>query len=484
MSVPVPAPIIPLQIDLNPFLRNPGEIESMKERTIIDDILLPINDPEENNKPFNIFYYYHVFSRLGLDHTVMNSVQSTQGGNNVVYFSSNSPYLLRISRKNDKTLYQFTGTIRNVPDLGKLFVGFTLPKNYRGRSQQSHTTILNTITNDEQNTLDASNNYLSPKLFYMGNMLLADGKIYRFMIMEKYDATLTDLLIITSNLPDTPPLKDDDTYDESIPNRNNIFYHPQYGLATQLTRLLDEVIDKLGIICYDIKPANCVVKNIKDDEGNFSHYMLRLIDWDSDFCKKEQFSVDKVIEIGNCIKFFNLLILANFLYLRHNQNFLFNIVRDRYDPTLWNSWMEIFTDFDKQYSKHMIHYFYRDFMIDSPEAQQIRQSIENETITPDEKESIKKTCEEHALIMLQNAYKFDSTPPVTEQAARSGTPVIYSNTRLRTRTQSEQDLHRLISASVDYYPDPMMPSIPELNLPSNIQKKGGKSRKKRSRKRR
>ena len=75
-------------------------------------------------------------------------------------------------------------------------------------------------------------------------------------------------------------------------------------------------------------------------------------------------------------------------------------------------------------------------------------------------------------------------PPVTEQAARSGTPVRYSNTRLRTRTQSEQDLHRLISASVDYYPDPMMPSIPELNLPSNIQKKGGKSRKKRSRKRR
>ena len=81
MSLPIPV-LQPLEIDLNPFLRNPRDIESMKERTIIDDILLPINDPEENKKPFDIFYYYHVFSRLGLDHTVMNNVQSTQGGNN------------------------------------------------------------------------------------------------------------------------------------------------------------------------------------------------------------------------------------------------------------------------------------------------------------------------------------------------------------------------------------------------------------------
>ena len=461
--------IRPLPIDLNPFLKNPEDIESMKERTIIDDILLPINDPEENNKPFNIFYYYHVFSRLGLDHTVMNNVQSTQGGNNVVYFSSNSPYLLRISRKNDKSLYQFKGTSMRVPNVGILFVGYTLPKNYKGRSERSHTTILNTITEDEQNTLNASNKNLSPKLYYMGNMLCADGKIYRFMVMEKYDMTLADLLLYTFNLPDKPPLKDDGSYDESVPNKNKIFYDRQNGLDIQLTRLLDEIIDTLGIVCYDIKPANTVVKLITDDKGNFN-YILKLIDWDSDFCKKEHFAVDKVIEIRDCIKFFNLLILANFLYLRHNQNFLSHVVRYRYDATLWNSWMEIFTDFDKQYSKHMIHYFYRDFMIDSPEAKYIRDSIKKTNLSSDDVEDIKKKCERNASFMLQNAYKFDSSPPDSEEAVRAATPTQLG----KTRSRSNEMLSKLINDQ----------SNTELNLPEKIQKKGGRSRKKRSRKRR
>ena len=72
--------------------------------------------------------------------------------------------------------------------------------------------------------------------------------------------------------------------------------------------------------------------------------------------------------------------------------------------------------------------------------------------------------------MLQNAYKFDSTPPVSLQAARVGTPTSLG------RTRSETQLHLLLDTTSSYYPNP--------SIPDPTSRKGGKSRKKRSRKRR
>tara|TARA_Y100000816_G_C26104042_1_gene586047 strand:- start:553 stop:1926 length:1374 start_codon:yes stop_codon:yes gene_type:complete len=448
----------PLLIDRNPFLSNPEDMQRMKEETIIDPILLPINDEEEKSKPAKIFYYYHIFSRLGLDHSIMNNVQSTQGGNNVVYFSSSSPYLLRISRKNNKSLYTFKGSRLDTP-YGKLFVGYTLPKNYHGRSERSHTSVLNTITKDEDNTLDASNNNLSPKLFYMGNMLCCDGKIYRFMIMEKYDMSLTDLLNITSTLPNEPLPDDDNTDDHLIPSKATIFYDKENGLAIQLTRLLDEIIDTLGIVCYDIKPANTVVKVINDDQGNFSHYLLKLIDWDSDFCKQEHFAYDKSItNFKEYLKFFNLLILGNFLHVKHQQNFLFDIVKERYKPELWQTWLYIFTNTNFEYSKHMIHYFYKDFNLNTPDKEELIQKLNDPTTTTEEEKiNLKKKVEEHFNKTFINSTNFDNS---TVNQIRSDTPIRMG----RRRSQSNENLLRI--------------------LEEDTQNTGGKSRKKRSRKRR
>ena len=446
----------PLVIDRNPFLSNPEDMQRMKEETIIDPILLPINDIEEKSKPAKIFYYYHVFSRLGLDHSIMNNVQSTQGGNNVVYFSSTSPYLLRISRKHNKSLYKFNGSILNSP-AGRLFIGYTLPEKYRGRSERSHTSILNIITKDEDNTLRASNRNLSPKLFYMGNMLCLDGRIYRFMIMEKFDMSLSDLLNITSALPDEPLPNDDNTDEQLIPSKNEIFYNPENGLAIQLTTLLDKIIEQLGIVCYDIKPANTVVKTIYDDDGNFSHYLLKLIDWDSDFCKKEDFpSYDKSItNFNDYLKFFNLLILGNFLYVKHNQNFLFDIVKKRYKPELWQTWLYIFTKPNLEYSKHMIHYFYKDFNLNTPDKELLIEQLNrfNEINDEEEKKNIEKKLEEHFIKMLFNSTNENNST----NRPRSDTPLMG-----RTRARSNENLLKILE---------------------DTQNTGGKLRKKRSRKR-
>ena len=459
-SIAVPA-LLPLSIDKNPFLRDEEDIKQIETEPIIDNIELNLDD----RTPAKIYYYYHVFSRLNLNYSILDRTQSTQGGNNTTFFSPDSKFLLRITKSTSKSLYRFKGQVAKTT-FGHVFLGYTLPFNYKPKEGVANfNNTKNILEEDEKNIIRANQEKLSPQLYYIGNILYNDGRIYRFMIMEKYDGTLTDFL------------------ERIIPTiQNEIKKKEIYNsLGKQLVEHLDNTYDILNIVCYDIKPGNCVVKQNGDE------YILKLIDWDSDYCKTEVFEVDKIIEIGDCIKFFNLLILANFLHLRHNQNFLCEIVRERYDAEKWNAWMEIFTDFDKQYSKHMIHYFYRDFMIDSPEAQQIRGSIENTKITPEERQDIKKICEKNALTMLQNAYKFDSTPPDSLDAARAETPVEYGKTRGQTRSKSNDSLQRLLS-STDYHDSFTMqpikePPITELQ-PSKIQKKGGKSRKKRSRKRR
>ena len=40
------------------------------------------------------------------------------------------------------------------------------------------------------------------------------------------------------------------------------------------------------------------------------------------------------------------------------------------------------------------------------------------------KKTIKEQCEKNAVSMLQNAYKFDSTPPDSIEARRAETPVM------------------------------------------------------------
>lgn len=450
-SLAVPA-LLPLPIDKNPFLKDEEDIKQIEIEPIIDDLELNL---EKQRTPAKIYYYYHVFSRLNLNYSILDGTQSTQGGNNTTFFSPNSKFLLRITKKSSKSLYIFNGRVATTDYGGHVFLGYTYPFNYKPKEDVANfNNTKNILQHDEMNIIRANQEKISPQLYYIGNILYNDGRIYRFMIMEKYDGTLTDFLertILT--------IQDEATKKE--------IYH---SLGTQLVEHLDNTYDILNIVCYDIKPANCVVKQVGDA------YILKLIDWDSDYCKTEVFEVDKIVDIGNCIKFFNLLILANFLYLRHNQNFLCEIVRQRYNEEKWNSWIQIFTDFDKQYSKHMIHYFYRDFMIDSPQAQQIRQSIENKQLTPQERQDIKKLCEKNALTMLQNAYKFDSTPPVSLEAARAETPTPIS----RTRSQSKDDLQRLLDSTNKSYPDTIQP----IQGSPKIQRKGGKSRKKRSRKRR
>ena len=53
--------------------------------------------------------------------------------------------------------------------------------------------------------------------------------------------------------------------------------------------------------------------------------------------------------------------------------------------------MEIFNNVDKQYSKHMIHYFYRDFDMDSGEKQNILPIINQKSPLSQDEKNDKRT---------------------------------------------------------------------------------------------
>ena len=67
-------------------------------------------------------------------------------------------------------------------------------------------------------------------------------------------------------------------------------------IRSQLSELLIKVSTEMGLICFDLKPLNCVIKyeNNKNEQGrsisgsiNIDSIDVKLIDWDSDWCNKK-----------------------------------------------------------------------------------------------------------------------------------------------------------------------------------------------------
>ena len=131
MSDIVRPTFLPLPIEKNPFLNKQEDINKIQNEPIIDPIEFDLND----TIPSKIFYYYHVFSRIGLNYSIVGSTQSTQGGNNTTFFSPDSRVLLRITKNKNKSLYSFNGKVANTP-YGRLFLGYTLHSNYKTKKHK------------------------------------------------------------------------------------------------------------------------------------------------------------------------------------------------------------------------------------------------------------------------------------------------------------------------------------------------------------
>lgn len=133
-----------------------------------------------------------------------------------------------------------------------------------------------------------------------------------------------------------------------------------------LVNMLKDMVENMSMICYDIKPANCVLK-FKKNTQYVEIEDIKLIDWDGDWCYKE-----KTITKGNkndqifIVPFLiSIMFMSNHFLVTLNwnifhgwfQNSVPDVSEMSYSEMYYSSMKEYFCKPNKQYKTMAIHYF-------------------------------------------------------------------------------------------------------------------------------
>jgi hypothetical protein len=167
-----------------------------------------------------------------------------------------------------------------------------------------------TITIKQENLLEAINtkknweianiNDLCPHIYKTG-YLQYNSYLYHYMISEKMYSDLHD-------------------YYTNGPGAYNIttgkLQESDHEIAQQLISLLYDTTDKLGLICFDIKPANCMINYKKGT------IVVKLIDWDGDWCQ-DYSHVSKNNFLQDYISILNIIVMAGHFYYYLNWNIFY-----------------------------------------------------------------------------------------------------------------------------------------------------------------
>ena len=245
------------------------------------------NDPLEN-----IPTYKELFSMYTKN---AKQISENSGSFNVV-MTYNRPNGDKIAIRTSKEfIFERGDDAKNSLEINPIILGDTDEDDFLEQMQQS-----------KKNWISASNYDLCPKIYYFGYFkhpikYSNRYKLYFTIISKAYD---TDLYSYYNNKKYLGyQNKERDTLAAS-----------DKDIAQQLVDLLNKTSSKLKLICFDIKPANCVI-DIRTNE-------VKLIDWDGDWC--QDFSniltstgADSQREHINLI---NQIVMANHFYVNCKWN--------------------------------------------------------------------------------------------------------------------------------------------------------------------
>ena len=129
--------------------------------------------------------------------------------------------------------------------------------------------FLEEVQQSKKNWINASNYNLCPKIYYFGyykkRIQNTDRcELYFTIVSKAYD---TDLYSYYNN----------EKYLGCQNKGRDTLAASDKNIAEQLIVLLNETSSKMKLICFDIKPQNCVI-NVRTNE-------VKLIDWDGDWCQ-------------------------------------------------------------------------------------------------------------------------------------------------------------------------------------------------------
>jgi hypothetical protein len=168
----------------------------------------------------------------------------------------------------------------------------------------NHITVLGKNKNEKINNLkeaiQSKSNWeranslgYTPKLYNYG-YLENNGHFYNYIICEKMESDLSDYY-------ETGPGKDSKSSGKLSPIDHEI--------ARQLVDLLYATTNNLGLICFDIKPANCML-NYSDP----NNIVVKLIDWDGDWCQDYSYITSKS-DLKDFISILSVIVMAAHFYV-------------------------------------------------------------------------------------------------------------------------------------------------------------------------
>ena len=162
------------------------------------------------------------------------------------------------------------------------------------------------INKDHSNWKNASDNKISPELFFYGFLIKKHPNslysVHTIIISEAYDMNLFDFYKKNEKHGEPEHIG----YQNRKQNRK--LQETDINIANQLINLLTKLHNKLKLICFDIKPANFVIKM------NETGFDVRMIDLDMDWCHDYSPLLKQRGDIKELIKDISVMILANHFY--------------------------------------------------------------------------------------------------------------------------------------------------------------------------
>lgn len=201
-------------------------------------------------------------------------IKTILGGNNSVRIYKNSINNKFYSLRKSSLHYFFLKD-------NQLFFNREVLENESGSNiNEKAINIRKQLERTKNNYINASKLELSPQLYFYGFVkeILENNVIlfYNVIISEAYDMDLHTYFNNTSN-----------TYERN----NGILTHNDFIIASAIINCMYKTCKLMSVICYDVKPGNCVIKIGEriNEENQVERYVedVKLIDWSGDLCIEE-----------------------------------------------------------------------------------------------------------------------------------------------------------------------------------------------------
>lgn len=294
------------------------EPEPIYNNVKYEDIINNINIPTEEQ------LLNTLFNKNNNEDYIQQDVKPSSSGNynNVRFHKIKDTNSIITYRESISFIYQYFYSNRQTKELhNDLSISFKILhelnlESNRGK-RQDYENVNNFFNKTIQNNIRASTEAIAPQLYFAGFVKkeVSSGVAFHFVIIsEAFDM---DLYTYYNNKKYKGYHNRQANLISKITSDKFKLFEDDEFIRDSLVELLDDTVYKLNIVCFDIKPGNCVIN--LNEEGEITD--IRLIDWDSNYCIHDENLKNNSIEQETifCIN----LIFMSIHFLRYSNYNIF-----------------------------------------------------------------------------------------------------------------------------------------------------------------